>query len=75
MQDFYRCAPGEQEKADEWAKLVCHKRVKDLHYEARVQAVVDYWADKGIKYTKEEARTMYLTREQYMEVNVQLSFG
>ena len=43
-----------------------------MHYEARVQAVIDYWGDKGIKYKKDVARTMYLTHEQYLAVNIEL---
>jgi hypothetical protein len=47
----------------------CKKLVSDLHYEARVQAVRNYYATVlGQKVTKEEARTIYLTPEQYRRV-------
>lgn len=62
MQDFYRCQPGYENDARTKATRACQKLVKDMHYEARVQAVIDYWGDKGIKYKKEVARTMSLTR-------------
>ena len=45
------------------------KLVKDMHYEARVQAIIDYYAQhRGMKVKKEEARTMNLTREQFLKV-------
>jgi len=72
MQDFYRCAPRERERADANANMACRKLVKDMHYEARVQAVIDYWVDNGIKYDKEVARNMFLTRDQYIEVKSDL---
>ena len=51
----------------------CRKLVKDMHYEAQVQCVINYYATflrQRIK--KEEARTVRLTREQYLQVNLDL---
>lgn len=67
-QDFYRCAPGEEASADAVAHAACWKLVKDLHYEARVQAVIDYFAALKISVKKTEARNMKLTKEQYLAV-------
>jgi hypothetical protein len=40
-----------------------------MHYEARIQAVRNYHASVlGQRVTKEEARTIYLTPEQYIQV-------
>ena len=40
------------------------KLMKDMHYEARVQAIIDYYAQyRGMKVIKENARTMNLARE------------
>ena len=45
--------------------------MKDLHYEARVWAVITYNAVfLGTKVTKADARKMTLTKEQYLEVNI-----
>jgi hypothetical protein len=39
-------------------------------YEARVQAIINYHATVlGERVNKEQARTMRLTREQYLEVS------
>jgi hypothetical protein len=72
MQDFFRC----QEGMEEWAALVAtkvyKKLVKDMHYEARVQAVITYHGVfLGTKVIKVEIRTMTLTRQQYLEVNIE----
>ena len=72
MQDFYRCQEGYKDRADVQAARSCKKLVKDMHYKARVQAVIDYWAERGMKYVKEVARTIFMTREQYIEVNMTL---
>ena len=49
------------------ASSACPKLVKDMHYEARIQAVVTYHAKfRDEKITKGDARTMTLTREQYL---------
>jgi hypothetical protein len=44
-----------------------------MHYEARVQAVVDWHAlNNKVVYKKEVARKMELTREQYISVSIEL---
>jgi len=44
--------------------------VKDMHYEARVLAVQQYKAVfEEVKIDKDLARTLTLTKEQYMLVN------
>ena len=46
--------------------------MKDMHYEVRVQAIIDYYAQyRGMKVKKEEARTMNLTREQFLQVHIE----
>jgi len=53
------------------ANKACHKLVGDMHYEARLQAVVTYNATFEFrKVTKKEARKETLTKEQYMKVNI-----
>jgi hypothetical protein len=70
MQDFFRCRPGMEANADAVADKCCHTLVTNLHYEARVQAIINYHATVlGERVNKEQARTMRLTREQYLEVS------
>jgi len=50
--------------------MACYKLVKDMHYEARVQAVISYCAEyKKSSVKKGVARDLLLTREQYLKVN------
>jgi len=70
MQDFYIVEPGYEQRANEVAALKCVKLVKDMHYEARIQAIIQYKAEyEHVKITKETARITRLTREQYMMVS------
>ena len=72
MQDFYRCQEGYEAKAASISEEATKKLVKDMHYEARVQTIIDYYAQhRGMKVKKEEARTMNLTREQFLQVNIE----
>jgi hypothetical protein len=49
------------------ATTSCKKLVMDMHYEARIQAIVSYHdAVFGEKVTKQQARTISLTRDQYL---------
>jgi hypothetical protein len=42
MQNFFRCKPGQEERAYQVAYASCKRRVSDLYYEARLQAHIDY---------------------------------
>ena len=54
--------------ADKAAK----KLVKDMHYEARIQAVIQYHVEiLREMIPKRAARTMSLTSEQYLKVNIE----
>jgi hypothetical protein len=67
MQDFFRCEAGYKASADVVATTSCKKLVVDMHYEALVQAIVSYHGSVlGEKVTKQQARTMSLTRDQYL---------
>jgi len=73
MQDLYRCDGGYEERASVTSHNRCIKLVKDMHYEMQVQCVINYGAmfiKEKIK--KEVARNMKLTREQYLQVYLQL---
>jgi hypothetical protein len=69
MQDFFRCEAGYEARADVVATTSCKKLVVDMHYEARIQAIVSYHGSVlGEKVTKQQAQTMSLTRDQYLQV-------
>jgi hypothetical protein len=73
MQDFFRCEAGYEARADVVSTTSCKKLVVDMHYEARIQAIVSYHGSVlGEKVTKQQARTMSLTRDQYLQVNTSL---
>jgi hypothetical protein len=69
MQDFFRCEAGYEARADAVATTSCKKLVVDMHYEARIQAIVTYHCSVlGERVNKQQARTMSLTRDQYLQV-------
>jgi DNA primase len=56
--------------AESVAHASCRKYVTDMHHEARVQAVIDFYASaRSMTITKAQARTMTMTQEQYLEVD------
>ena len=70
MQDFYRCEPGYEARAEAVATRCCKKLVVDMHYEARIQAIVTYHGSiLGEMIPKCEARLLLLTWDQYLEVS------
>ena len=53
----------------------CKKLVVDMHYEARIQAIVTYHGSiLGEKVSKKDARTMWLTPDLYLQVNTKLYY-
>jgi hypothetical protein len=69
MQDFFRCEAGYEARANVVATTSCKKLVVDKHYEARIQAIITFHGSVlGVRVTKTQARTMSLTRDQYLQV-------
>ena len=63
MQDFFRCEEGYEAKADTVADKATKKLIKDMHYEARIQAMIQYHMEiLRVRLPKSEARTMCLTQ-------------
>jgi hypothetical protein len=63
MQDFFRCQAGFEDRVALVASKECKKLVKDLHYEARVQAVIRYnVVFLGTKVIKADTRKMMLNK-------------
>ena len=70
MQTHFRCVDGEEEEAAKVVRNSCKKKVSEMWYEARIGAAINYHARVlGQKLPKEEARSVTLTRDQYLQVN------
>jgi hypothetical protein len=64
MHDFFICEAGYEARADVVATTSCKKLIIYMHYEAQIQAIVSYHGSVlGEKVTKQQARTMSLTRD------------
>ena len=59
---------GEQEAAAMVIENECKRLLQNLRHDARVQAVRDYYAARGIKKTKPACSDKFLSKEQYMKV-------
>ena len=72
MHDFFICEEGYEAKADAMADKTAKKLIKDMHYEACIQAVIQYDVEiLRVRVPKSAARTMRLTPEQYLKVNIE----
>jgi predicted nucleotidyltransferase len=64
MQLYYRCEEGFEARAEAVLTKAYKKLVVDIHYEARVQAVITYHRSiLGEDVKKPQARSMTLTRD------------
>ena len=68
MQTFNRCEEGYEEDAAHVIENVCKRLLQNLWHEARVQAVRDYYALRGIKKPKPACLEKLLSKEKYMKV-------
>jgi hypothetical protein len=56
MHDFFRCEAGYEARANVVATTSCKKLVVDMHYEARIQAIVTYHGSVlGERVSKQQA--------------------
>jgi hypothetical protein len=70
MQLYYRCKEGFEARAEAMLTKACKKLIMDIHYEARVHAIVTYHRSiLGEDVKKPQARSMTLTRNQYIQVD------
>lgn len=72
MQDYYTCEVGQEEEAYNVAHTKCKKLVKDKHYETQIQCIMNCSAIHLHKRIKKDAREFKVTKEQYLEVSVDL---
>jgi len=71
LQDFFRVDDEFKDRATVVANTACRKLVTDMHYEARIQAVVYYYRKfLKVKLTETDARNMRLTRAEYIQINI-----
>ena len=57
---------------DAVADKAAKKLIKDMHYELRIQAVIQYHTEIfRVRLPKSAARIMRLTPEQYLKVNIE----
>ncbi|CAN6294947.1 unnamed protein product, partial [Urochloa humidicola] len=63
-----RCQEGMLNTAVEVADRACRMLVNDMWHETRICAIVQYWAGKGRRVTKKEARRLKMTRQQFLSV-------
>ena len=68
---MYRVAEEHDAEAARVLKAECKRLLQNLRHEARVQAVRDYYALRGIKKTKPACHDKFLSKEQYMKVILQ----
>ncbi|TVT99408.1 hypothetical protein EJB05_55228 [Eragrostis curvula] len=67
--DFFRVEPEWRDRAVRQAYNACPKLVTDMHHEARVHAVRSYYAKfLGTMIDKKQARTIWLSAEEYKKV-------
>ena len=70
MQTYFRCEEGSEARADLMTTKACKKLITDMHHKTHIQAIITYYGSKlGEKVSKEEARKMMLTWDQYLEVD------
>ncbi|XP_037467360.1 uncharacterized protein LOC119339375 [Triticum dicoccoides] len=66
--DFFTCAEGMKDEANEVVEVIAKKIVQDMPYEARVDAMVKYFAhERKMLLKKSLARRVHLTRSMYMK--------
>jgi hypothetical protein len=64
MHDFFRREARYEGREDVVATMCYKKLIMDMHYEARIQAIITFHAFVlGEKVSKKDARTMSLTRD------------
>jgi len=72
MQDVFICQEGLEDRVSLVATKCCKKLMNDMYYEVRIQVIVTYnMVFFRTKATKAYARTMALTRQQYLAVNLE----
>ncbi|KAK1572690.1 hypothetical protein QYE76_037626 [Lolium multiflorum] len=64
---YFKRAEGKENACDDVLHQLARKRVTGMHYEARVQCIRDWHADRFVHMTKEDARDTLMQPWQYMQ--------
>ncbi|KAK1667892.1 hypothetical protein QYE76_056051 [Lolium multiflorum] len=64
---FFKRAEGKENACDDVLHQLARKRVTGMHYEARVQCVRDWHADRFVHMSKEDARDTLMQPWQYLQ--------
>ncbi|KAK1697913.1 hypothetical protein QYE76_014610 [Lolium multiflorum] len=64
---FFKRAEGKENACDDVLQQLARKRVTGMHYEARVQCVRDWHADRFVHMSKEDARDTLMQPWQYLQ--------
>ncbi|KAK1644731.1 hypothetical protein QYE76_062536 [Lolium multiflorum] len=64
---YFKRAEGKERACDDVLHQLARKRVTGMHYEARIQCVRDWHADRFVHMTKEDARDTLMQPWQYMQ--------
>ncbi|KAM0910330.1 hypothetical protein ACQ4PT_014226 [Festuca glaucescens] len=69
QRQYYKCEDGYDREAEYVMENACRKLVLDMHYEVRIQSVINYhFENNKVKLVKGAARAKTLTKEEYMQV-------
>ncbi|XP_071674483.1 uncharacterized protein [Lolium perenne] len=64
---YFKRAEGKENACDDVLHQLARKRVTGMHYEARIQCVRDWHADRFVHMTKEDARDTLMQPWQYLQ--------
>ncbi|KAK1686148.1 hypothetical protein QYE76_046996 [Lolium multiflorum] len=64
---YFKRAEGKENACDDVLHQLARKRVTGMHYEARIQCVRDWHADRFIHMSKEDARDTLMQPWQYLQ--------
>ena len=68
MQKYFTKDADQELWCDAVMHQLCRKRVTGMHYEARIQCVRDWHAERKVWMTKEDARDALMAPWQYLQV-------
>ena len=68
LQRYFRKAEGKENACDAVLHQMARTRVTGMHYEARVQCVRNWHADRKVWMSKDDARDMLMAPWQYLQV-------
>ena len=68
MQKYFKRAEGQETACDSIIHELCRVRVTGMHYEARLQCIHAWHAERKVWMTKEDARDKLMAPWLYLQV-------